>query len=317
MSKYAIRRGHQRTGSDGCAEDILNEIDVANAYYQYIISGLQSLGHEVLDVTPPEGNRSLSNSLMYGVNMANNWGADYFISCHANSCDRTDNPVGCEVVYLGGSDIGKSMAENIDSAIASLGFKDRGAKADIRGLCELRRNNCPTIIIEPFFISSQADVNLWNSVGAEKLGNAIVQGLTGQAIQTGWKLGWNSNSTGYWYCTDATNNYYYKDLDFKEIEGDWYSFDSDGYARQNCWIQSEGKWYYLGEDCKMITGFKQIDGKWYYFNTVSNGTKGAMQTGWFKDGETQYCAYSDGSLIMNCDLYNYHFDSNGHATQIK
>ncbi|NRT90075.1 hypothetical protein DE167_000071 [Clostridium beijerinckii] len=36
MSKYAIRRGHQRTGADGCAEDILNEIDVTNAYYQFM-----------------------------------------------------------------------------------------------------------------------------------------------------------------------------------------------------------------------------------------------------------------------------------------
>ena len=165
MSKYAIRRCQQRTGRDGCAEDILNEIDVANSYYQYIIERLKSLGHEVLDVTPPEAYRSLSDSLMYGVNMANNWGADYFISCHANSCDRTDNPVGCEVVYLGSSSKGKFLAENVDNSIASLGFKDRGAKADVRGLCELRNTDMPAIIIEPFFISSQADVDLWNSIG--------------------------------------------------------------------------------------------------------------------------------------------------------
>lgn len=316
MSKYAIRRGHQRTGNDGCAEDILNEIDVVNAYYQYIIDGLKAQGHEVLDVTPPEAYRSLSNSLMYGVNMANNWGADYFISCHANSCDRTDNPVGCEVVYLGGSNIGKSMAENVDSQLANLGLKDRGAKADVRGLCELKRTNCPAIIIEPFFISSQADVDLWNSIGAEKLGNSIVEGLTGQTIQTGWKQGWNKNQTGWFYCTDTTNNYYYKDLDFKEIDGDWYSFDSDGYARQNCWIQSSGKWYYLGEDCKMTTNWKKINGYWYYFNPVSNGIKGAMVSGWFKEGEYQYCTYSSGELITNIDIYSWRFDSNGHATKL-
>jgi N-acetylmuramoyl-L-alanine amidase len=210
MSKYAIRRGHQRTGADGCAEDILNEIDVANAYYQIIINGLKSLGHEVLDVTPPEANRSLGDSLAYGVNMANNWGADYFISCHANSCDRTSNPVGCEVIYLGGSSKSESLAENVDSEIAKLGFKDRSAKADVRGLYELRHTNMPAIIIEPFFISSQADVDLWNSVGAENLGNAIVKGLTGQTISS-LKEGWNKDDKGWWFCTDTTNKYYYRD----------------------------------------------------------------------------------------------------------
>jgi len=265
MSKYAIRRGHQRTGSDGCAEDILNEIDVANAYYKYVIDGLKSQGHEVLDVTPPEASRSLSDSLMYGVNMANNWGADYFISCHANSCDKTSNPVGCEVLYLGSSSEGKKLATRVDLSIANLGFKDRGAKSDVRGLCELRNTNMVAIIIEPFFISSQADVDLFNSLGASAIGNAIVEGITGQSVST-TKLGWNPSNKGWWYCTDLKNVYYYKDQ-WKFIDGEWYSFDYSGYARESAWCKDNNKWYYLKDGCKMAKSeWLWIDGECYCFD---------------------------------------------------
>lgn len=272
MSKYAIRRGHQRTGSDGCAEDILNEIDVVNAYYQYIIYGLKAQGHEVLDVTPPEANRALSDSLMYGVIMANNWGADYFISCHANSCDTTQNPVGCEVIYLPGSSKGQELASKVDAELANLGFKDRGAKADERGLCELHRTYAPAVIIEPFFISSKADVDLFNSLGAAAIGNAVVKALTGKGVT---KLGWNKDNVGWWYCTDVDNRYYYKSV-WKPINGEWYYFDDNGYALCNRWVKYKEKWYYLTSDCSMVYC------KWVWI-----------------DGEC-YCFDKDGAMYENC-----------------
>ena len=279
--------GHQRTGSDGCAEDILNEIDVANSYYKYVISGLKKLGHEVLDVTPPENNRSLSNSLMYGVNEANEWGADYFISCHANSSNRTSSPVGCEVIYNSCSQAGYSLAVNVDKQLALLGFRDRGAKADVRGLCELRKTSAPAIIIEPFFISSSADCNLYQSIGAEAIGNAIVKGLTGQTVASSRKFGWNQNETGWWYCTDVINGYYYKDC-WKKIKDKWFSFDPDGYARQNVWLQDQGHWYYLDEECEMVSNtWKWINSACYYFN-------------------------EHGELLMNCKTPDgYYVDDTG------
>lgn len=286
MSKYAIRRGHQRTGNDGCAEDILNEIDVVNAYYQYIIDGLRAQGHEVLDVTPPEANRSLSDSLSYGVRMANNWGADFFISCHANSCDRTSNPVGCEAIYLGGSSKSEILAEHVDSALASLGLKDRGAKSDVRGLYELRATSCPAIIIEPFFISSYTDVELYNSLGAEAIGNAIVKGLTGQSVNT-TKLGWNPTNKGWWYCTNVAEEFYYKDT-WKLIEGQWFSFNSEGYAKCNKWELYKDKWYYLTSDCSMVSN------KWLWI-----------------DGEC-YCFDKDGAMYENCKTPDgYYVDEAG------
>ena len=265
MGKYAIRRGHQRTGRDGCAEDIVNEIDVVNDYYKYIIDGLRAQGHEVLDVTPPEANRSLGDSLSYGIIMANNWGADYFISCHANSCDRTNNPVGCEVLYLDGSTKGQELATSVDSALTNLGFKDRGSKADVRGLAEIHKTYAPAIIIEPFFISSQADVDLFNSLGAAAIGNAIVKGLTGKANTSKFKQGWNNSAKGWWYCTSVEEGFYYKDT-WKFLDNVWYSFNDEGYAKCNQWELYKGKWFYLTADCSMAKNqWLWIDGECYFF----------------------------------------------------
>lgn len=80
-----------------------------------------------------------------------------------------------------------------------------------------------------------------------------------------YKLGWNQNSTGWWYCTDIVNGYYYKDS-WKQIDGEWYSFDSDGYARCNTWLEDKGYWFYLQDNCVMARNeWLWIDGECYYF----------------------------------------------------
>lgn len=108
---------------------------------------------------------------------------------------------------------------------------------------------------------------------------------------TKYLLGWNENNVGWWYSSDG--NSYYKDC-WKEIEGYYYSFDSDGYVRNNCWIQDKGKWYYLDEHCQMVQArlpemvkWKWIDGKCYCFGT-------------------------DGALYVNCTTYDgYKVDKDG------
>ena len=187
--KIAVRRGHQRTGRDGCAEGILNEIDVANAYYVLVMDKLRKLGHEVLDVTPPENNRSLSDSLYYGINKANNWKADLFISCHANNAYNTyDGSIGCEVIYHRNSTKGKEYATKVEKELANLGFNSRGAKVDVRGLAEINNTNCPCIIVEPFFLEATGDVATYKRVGAEGIANAIVKGIVGKTIQSQPKI---------------------------------------------------------------------------------------------------------------------------------
>lgn len=175
--KIAIRRGHQRTGKDIGAEGFVKEIEVVEQYMPHIIEGLKSKEYEVLDVTPPEANRSLADSLSYSIHKAREFGADLFISCHANSFTE-ESANGCEVLFPSGDSIARNYALDVNSAISKLGFKSRGAKPDVRGLAEMNGSvGCPAIIIEPFFVTNKADVNNFNWVGGIKLGRAIGKAL--------------------------------------------------------------------------------------------------------------------------------------------
>lgn len=92
------------------------------------------------------------------------------------------------------------------------------------------------------------------------------KGRVNNASTGNWREGWNQNSTGWWYCTDTENKYYYKDV-WKQIENEWYSFDDDGYARKSVWIQDGGKWYYLKDSCKMAKlEWVWVDSECYCFN---------------------------------------------------
>ncbi|MFJ8119872.1 hypothetical protein [Bacillus mycoides] len=63
--------------------------------------------------------------------------------------------------------------------------------------------------------------------------------------------------------------------DWKEIDGNWYYFDSNGEMASSDWqMDYEFQWYYLNSDGKMAIGWKAIDGKAYYFNS-----KGIMAVG--------------------------------------
>ena len=101
------------------------------------------------------------------------------------------------------------------------------------------------------------------------------------------KLGWNENNVGWWYCTDAENEYYYESM-WKLIDGEWYSFDVQGYARHDCWIQDGGKWYYLRHNCMMAKS------QWLYIN------------------DEWYCFDQNGALYINCTTPDgYKVDEDG------
>ncbi len=108
------------------------------------------------------------------------------------------------------------------------------------------------------------------------IARAIVNGLVGadRSIYEEWKLGWNRNYIGWWYSTDPIDRYYYTaDNGWKEINGEWYIFDSKGYALHDAWYYDEvyKDWYYLDDECKMVRGSNDkvlwlfLDGECYAF----------------------------------------------------
>ena len=78
-------------------------------------------------------------------------------------------------------------------------------------------------------------------------------------------LGWNLNSTGWWYCYDYENYKWYAN-EWKYIGDQWYYFNENGYALQNQWFSYKNKWYWFTDKCQMWnTEWLLVNGTWYYF----------------------------------------------------
>jgi N-acetylmuramoyl-L-alanine amidase len=147
--------------------------------------------------------------------------------------------------------------------------------------------------------------------------------------------------SGQWIFDSKLCKWWYKHSDgsytkdsWEKVDNKWYLFDAEGWmlydwkldgdkwyylgnpndgVMKTGWILLGDKWYYFGgeNDGAMKIGWQKIDEKWYYFNL-----SGEMQTGWIKDDGKDYCLYSNGAMISNCDMYGYRFDSHGVATKL-
>ncbi|AQS03526.1 cell wall-binding protein [Clostridium beijerinckii] len=107
-----------------------------------------------------------------------------------------------------------------------------------------------------------------------------------------YEVGWQQDSTGWYYYTDTSGNYY-KDS-WQLIDNEWYSFNAAGYARQSSWLQDGGYWYYLKDNCMMARNeWIKYNDKWYYF-----GSDGAMYfSGTATIDDVQYTFGDDGAWI--------------------
>lgn len=105
-----------------------------------------------------------------------------------------------------------------------------------------------------------------------------------------YTVGWGQDSTGWYYYTDTTGNYH-KDS-WQLIDNNYYSFDSQGYARKSVWLQDGGYWYWLKDNCKMARNeWITLDGKSYYL-----GDLGGMYSNCYTpDG---YWVNSNGEYVL-------------------
>ena len=176
--KIAIRGGHcpNVTGARGLIDELTEDRKVKNSVIKY----LNQLGHEVLDVTPPDNTTSSGLDLYYGVNLANSWGADLFISIHFNKAyDIYNGELGSEVCVYSPFD----TAQRVVNGLASLGFKNRGQKIRT-GLYELRNAAMKAMIIEVCFVEATSDVALYNKLGHDLIGKTIAESITNNKTNT-------------------------------------------------------------------------------------------------------------------------------------
>ena len=165
--KIAIRGGHcpKVPGAKGILDELTEDRKVKNSVIKY----LKQLNHDVLDVTPPDNTTTSGADLYYGVNKANKWGADLFISIHFNNAYNTYNGVlGTEVCVYSPFD----TAQRVVNGLGSLGFKNRGQKIRT-GLYELRNAAMKAMIIEVCFVEATSDVNLYNKLGYDLIAKTL------------------------------------------------------------------------------------------------------------------------------------------------
>ena len=187
--KIAVRGGHcpKVTGASALINELTEDRKVKDAVIKY----LKELGHSILDVTPPDTTNTSSADLAHGVNKANEWEADLFVSIHFNNAYSSYNgALGSEVCVYSNFDI----AQRVVDGLGSLGFKNRGQKART-GLYELKNTKMKSMIIEVCFVEATEDVSLYKRLGHDTIGKTIAESIANKKVT----VNTSSTSTGETY----------------------------------------------------------------------------------------------------------------------
>ena len=300
MVDFLIAAGHTPSGTIGSgAADLIDESNCTREVAPLVVKYLVQLGYTAELLVFNRGNYSRFEDCHTRADWANKIGGNVFAEIHFNSgMNRRDD--GTEVCVTGNNSNANALGTQVSSAIAeAMGINDRGLRTE-PGLIVLKETSMAAILIECMFVDGY-DAN--NRYDADKLAIAIVKGLTGQTVSNR-KLGWNPSGSKWWYCTALANGYYYTARDgWKQLGGDWYIFDEAGYALQDKWHKDpDGKWYYLGADCKMVKGIDSKTPTWK----------------WIK-GEC-YAFDPSGAMYSNCvtpDGYTVNIDGDWDETKAK
>ena len=174
--KIAVRGGHCPRVPG--ASKFLDELTEDRKVKESVIKYLKQLGHEVFDVTPPDTTNSSNMDLSFGVNKANTYNVDLFVSIHFNKAyDVYNGFLGSEVCVYSPFDI----AQRVVNGLGALGFKNRGQKVRT-GLYELKHTNMKAMIIEVCFVESIGDVGLYKKLGHDLIGKTIAQAIANKNI---------------------------------------------------------------------------------------------------------------------------------------
>ena len=169
MAIISFDYGHG-VGQDRGAEGIVNEEVEIRKYAPECISKLEQAGHICVNCTPTDTSMSLQQSLSYRTDKANASNSVLHICFHVNAFQHTTNPMGAEIEVA--SNAGAKYGQAVLTEICKLGFINRGVKYP--NLWVTKNTNAVAILIEPFFVDSEADVKLYNP---QILGSAIANGV--------------------------------------------------------------------------------------------------------------------------------------------
>ena len=106
---------------------------------------------------------------------ANAAGADYFISFHRNSGENPNTASGVQNLIYSKGGKSEQIAEDIQSELVNLGFRDLGI-VERPNLVVLRRTQMPAVLIETGFINNTADNDKFDAE-FDSIANAIAEGI--------------------------------------------------------------------------------------------------------------------------------------------
>ena len=149
-----------------------------------VASYLLNVGYEV-KLTRTEWEQEETDDLSYRTALANDWGADIFISLHCNSA-ANQSAEGYEVWTSPGNTLGDKLATRIYGQIAAE-FPDRAGRTDYSDgdpdkesrFYVLVHTDAPACLVEMAFISNDAEAALLaDAAWQDRYARAIARGVT-------------------------------------------------------------------------------------------------------------------------------------------
>ena len=162
----------------------LQEADVALVISRQVANYLLNVGYEV-KLTRTEWEQEETDDLSYRTALANDWGADIFISLHCNSA-ANESAEGYEVWTSPGQTEGDRLATCIYKQIAAE-FPDRAGRTDYSDgdpdnesrFYVLVYTDAPACLVEMAFISNDEEAALLaNAAWWDRYARAIARGVT-------------------------------------------------------------------------------------------------------------------------------------------
>ena len=162
----------------------LQEADIALSVSRLVEKYLRAVGYEV-KLTRTDFEQVETDDLSYRTTLANDWGADIFISLHCNSATN-QKAKGYEVWTSPGNTLGDKLATCIYGQIAAE-FPDRTGRTDYSDgdpdkesrFYVLVHTDAPACLVEMAFISNDAEAALLaDAAWQDRYARAIALGVT-------------------------------------------------------------------------------------------------------------------------------------------
>lgn len=129
--------------------------------------------------------------------IANESGADYFVSIHRNASERPNQYSGVQTLVYEDQGAPAIFAENINRELAKLGFTNLGVE-ERKNLAVLRRTTMPAVLVEAGFINTDQDNQIFDlkfPEVAQAIADGIIQSI--QSIENGSVEATQKKAEGY------------------------------------------------------------------------------------------------------------------------